>query len=128
MARRRGGVRRTDPSTSVEGADSIDATKLCFDAWVALKRHGGWMNYFQWSEYSGIKYASLTPRGKDLWLAGLVERRKEPGRNDKGEIKNLLHFRAILPPTISLDVAQPHIPKQPHGGLFSPENYRGENK
>jgi hypothetical protein len=94
----RGRTRRTDPSTSREAAEEVDASRLEFQAWAALKKHGGWLTYFQWSKISGIKYASLTPRGKSLWLKGLVDREKRPGVNDLGKIKNLMHFRARSEP------------------------------
>ena len=87
-------ARGTDPSTSHEAAEETDATRLEMIAWNALKSHGGWLTYFQWSQVSGIKYASITPRGKSLWLAGRVEREKRPGLNDLGITKNLMHFRA----------------------------------
>jgi hypothetical protein len=87
-------TRSTDPSTSFEAAEELDVTRLENLAWSALKSHGGWLTYFQWSKASGIKYASITPRGKSLWLAGRVEREKRPGVNDLGAIKNLMHFRA----------------------------------
>ena len=87
-------VRNTDPSTSAEALDDLDINHLERVAWATLKAHGGWVTYFQWSEISGIKYASVTPRGKALWLAGRVEREKRPGLNDKGKVVNLLHFRA----------------------------------
>lgn len=90
-----GEVRHTDPSTSHEAAREVDATRLENEAWAALKRHGGWLTYFQWSKLSGIKYASLTPRGKNLWLAGRIRREKRPGYNDLGKLKNLLHFQAV---------------------------------
>lgn len=91
---KRGAARVTDDSTSQEAAKRTDAAKLELKAWVALRDHGGWLTYFQWSEISGIKYASLTPRGKALWMAGRVDREKRPGRNDLGKIVNLYHFRA----------------------------------
>lgn len=87
-------TRSTDPSTSFEAAEEIDVTRLENIAWGALKADGRWLTYFQWSQVSGIKYASITPRGKSLWLAGRVEREKRPGLNDLGKMKNLMHFRA----------------------------------
>ena len=87
-------TRSSDPSTSREAEEALDIKHLERVAYNALKAHGGWLTYFQWSEISGIKYASCTPRGKALWLAGRVEREKRPGLNDKGQIVNLLHFRA----------------------------------
>jgi hypothetical protein len=87
-------ARASDPSTSHEAAEDTDIKKLERAAWAALKAHGGWLTYFQWSQISGIKYASLTPRGKSLWLAGRVEREKRPGVNDLGKTKNLMHFKA----------------------------------
>jgi len=90
-----GGVRPGDPSTSHEAAMDTNATQLENIAYAVLKADGGWMNYFQWSEASGIKYASITPRGKSLWLAGRIIREKRVGVNDLGKITNLLHFKAI---------------------------------
>lgn len=87
-------ARISDPSTSREAAEETDVAKLEMAAWAALKAHGGWLTYFQWSQISGIKYASLTPRGKKLWMSGRVEREKRPGVNDLGNIKNLMHFKA----------------------------------
>jgi len=87
-------ARRTDPSTSHEATKDLDIAHLENVAWGVLKEHGGWLTYFQWSVASGIKYASITPRGKSLWLKGRVEREKRPGVNDLGKIRNLLHFRA----------------------------------
>jgi len=93
---RPGLARNSDPSTSHEAADETDATRLERIAYQALKAHGGWLTYFQWSQVSGIKYASITPRGKSLWEAGRVEREKRPGVNDLGKIKNLMHFKAVV--------------------------------
>ena len=87
-------TRRTDPSTSHEAAETLDFAHLERVAYNALLAHGGWLTYFQWAEVSGIKYASMTPRGKKLWEAGRVVREKRPGLNDKGKVVNLLHFRA----------------------------------
>lgn len=87
-------ARTADPSTSHEAAEKTDATKLERAAWKALRKHGGWLTYFQWSKISGIKYSSITPRGKSLWLAGRVKRRKRPGFNDHGKLTNLMHFKA----------------------------------
>jgi hypothetical protein len=95
-----GKTRHTDPSTSREAAEETDATHLETQAWVALRKHGGWLTYFQWSVISGIKYASLTPRGKQLWLNGRIEREKRPGLNDLGKVKNLLHFHALATPKV----------------------------
>jgi hypothetical protein len=93
----KGFVRRSDPDTSEEAADSIERTRLENEAWAALLEDGRWLTYFQWSAISGIKYASLTPRGKSLWRRALVMREKRPGLNDKGKIVNLLHHKAIRP-------------------------------
>lgn len=90
----RGLARNTDPNTSHEAAGETDATRLECIAWKALRKHGGWLTYFQWSKISGIKYSSITPRGKSLWLAGRVRRKKLPGLNDLGKIRNLMHFKA----------------------------------
>jgi hypothetical protein len=94
MSDTHGRTRHTDPSTSHEAGQEIDATKLENDAFQALRRDGGWRTYFEWSALSGIKYSSLTPRGKQLWLDGRVDREKRPGLNDLGKVKNLLHFHA----------------------------------
>lgn len=90
-----GQARSGDPTTSHRAAVETDATRLENIAWDALRAHGGWVTYFQWSEISGIKYASLTPRGKALWESGRVERQKAPGMNDLGKMKPLLHFKAV---------------------------------
>jgi hypothetical protein len=87
-------TRSSDPSTSHEAEESLDIQHLERVAYAALKAHGGWLTYFQWAKISGIKYASITPRGKALWIAGRVEREKRPGLNDLGKVVNLLHFRA----------------------------------
>jgi hypothetical protein len=105
MKGERGRVRKGDPLTSVEAAEETDATALETKAWAALRKHGGWLTYFEWSKISGIKYASLTPRGKQLWLRGRVEREKRPGLNDLGKVKNLLHFHALAIPRISKEAA-----------------------
>jgi len=93
----KGGVRHSDPSTSHEAADETDTARLERKAWTALKADGRWLTYFQWSEVSGIKYSSITPRGKSLWTKGLVEREKREGVNDLGKSKPLMHFRAKQP-------------------------------
>jgi len=87
-------ARGSDPSTSHKAITEEEAQRLAEQAWGALKSDGRWLSYFQWSKISGIKYASLTPRGKSLWIAGRVERKKMAGYNDLGVLKSLLHYRA----------------------------------
>lgn len=91
-----GKARGSDPFTSHEAAEQIDASHLEFLAYRALAReYPRWLTYFEWSVVSGIKYASLTPRGKSLRLKGFVECVIMPGMNDLGVIKNLMHFRIV---------------------------------
>jgi hypothetical protein len=90
-----GEVRNTDPSTSVEAAEGIDATRLENIAYFVLKKDGGWRSYFEWAQLAGLELSSTTPRGRPLWLKGRVKRETRPGQNARGKIRNLLHFKAI---------------------------------
>ena len=93
MSKEDGKVRGTDPSTSVEAARSIDASRLANLVHAALKADGGWLTSFQLVTASGVKYASVTPRMRPLWLAGRVRREKRPAL--LGKIVSLFHYKAI---------------------------------
>lgn len=88
-------ARSSDPDTSHEAAHrtSFEVQRLEALVFRTLKEHGTWMSVLMIEEATGENRWSISPRMLPLEEAGLIERKKMPGKNSTGKIRNLIHSR-----------------------------------
>lgn len=88
-----GYARNTDPESSHEAAERVDATRLQQLVLEALKAVGVPMTSLRIAEYLGIPVWSISPRMKPLENLGLIVCVGSlPAMNSSGNIRNLRHY------------------------------------